>query len=326
MTRNVTTGYFEASLDFRDRAFVLAKDCIGSEVPFRYKSFALALCFPNFDMNDRDGFGHPKPTLKGTDIAMDWIKNRHNPLDGKSYGSETYRNDKEVYRFVCNQIIVRSKTEVTARHARGIKQALPEWQNMFIEWLEVLEYTDLEYGGVEVTQQTEIESFYVRKYKKARQIREKDPQYITFVGSYSEGMKAVQLQKALYRSEHGKRPPAYYTMLIDALKHLHQHRYRQSVLDTATALEMCFTELLEKELSSLEARQRELITSKHEGVVKLHEALKKLGVTLPSQNDMIQKVAKPRNDAVHRGIEISHSQAKDALEFVRSFIYTRLPL
>jgi hypothetical protein len=317
-------GYFETAIDFGSRHFDFEKDCVGAEVHLAFHGQHFVICFPWFDFNELDGFGHPKPTLKGTPVKLNWLRRDD---EDHMFGHEHHRDDKNrtVLRFACNQLIVRSRGQVTAAEARKAKARLVLWRDVFAKWWEVVGYDDLERSSSRVEQADSLECYFVyrAKDKKPRPIKSSKENSVSMTLSTSAGIDKKKLQRILKYSADGKYAPGYYVQLIDALKHYNQEKYRQSILDSATATEMALTQLLDNRLIAARPQQRRLIFDKYRQISGLTAGLKVLGETLPA--DIEAKIGTPRNRAIHKGAEVTHDQAKEALQLARTFIYAKLP-
>lgn len=329
MTTKSVTGYFEAVLDFDDRYFRLAEDCVGAEIPFEFNGRQYIICLPNFDFEKLDGvFGHPQPTRRGTRIGLNWLETKQ--TEGDSYGSEYSYNPttKTVLKFSCNKLIIRSKLPITAAQARKAKRELPVWKQLFGDWFETSEYTDLEDGGVRVEQADNIQAYYLptAKPKTSRRIKSKDQSGSSITVSMHDGFTTSSLDRALKLTSNGQTPPGYYQQIVSALKYFHKEEYRQCVLDAATAFEMALIQMLDARLSHLSVEEKKLIEDKYRQIVGLSDGLRKLGYDVPSNADIRQKLAEPRNSAIHKGKIVSSIEALEALQFAKGFIYSRFPL
>jgi hypothetical protein len=328
MTTKSVTGYLEAVLDFDDRHLRLADDCVGAEVQFEFNGQQYIICLPNFDFEKLDGFGHPRPTAHGTKIGLNWLEGKL--VEGDNYGSEFSHNPKTkiVLKFSCNRLIIRSKLPVTAAQARKAKKELPAWKNLFGDWLEASEYTDLEDGGVIVDQADNNQAYYlpVAKPKTSRRIKSQNQLGSTITVTMHDGLTVASLGKALKLASSGQIPPGYYQQIVSALKYFHKGEYRQCVLDAATAFEMALTQMLDARLSHLSPGEKKLIEDKYRQIIGLSDGLRRLGCDVPSNADIKQKLAEPRNAAIHKGRIILKVEAQEALQFVKDFIYSRFPL
>ena len=318
-------GYFETAIDFGDRYFSFEADCVGSEVHFNFNGQYYIICLPNFDFKKPDGFGHPTPTFDNTRVKMDWLKSAQHK---NTFGSEYHRDPKNelVLQFSSNHLVVRSRGAVSPELARKAKSDLLLWRDLFAKWSEVMRYEDLEHNDTQVQQIDSLRSYFVpsQKNKEARRIKNRKENHISIIANMTTGIEIKQLKTILKRASVGQYPPGYYMLLISALKHYNQKKYRQSILDSATAIEMTLTQLLDNKLVTITAQQRKLIFDKYRQISGLTSALKALGVTLPP--DIGIKIGTPRNQAIHKGLEVTEAQAREALQVARAFIYRQLKL
>lgn len=300
--------------------FEFEEDCVGAEIQFHFRGQRYLICLPNFDFNKPDGFGHPTPSLKGTRVKLAWLTGKS---DDHIFGREHSRDpkNKKVLRFTCNQLIVRSSGLATADIARKAKTDLLLWRDIFAKWWEVIGYDDLEGSNTYVEQKDSLECYFIYAHnsRKTRRIKSKGENRISIVATMANGFNLTHVKRALKYAAHGKEPPGHYVLLIDALKHYNQKKYRQSILDSATAIEMALTLLLESRLANHSSLQRKLIFDKYKQIGGLTSALKQLGHAIPS--DIGTKIGTPRNQAIHKGREIKKEEAREALEVARTFIY-----
>jgi hypothetical protein len=255
---------------------------------------------------------------------MKWLVNSP---DSIGFAGGINEKNKKILHFSCSQLIVRSWGKMNAAEMRQAKNNIAEWRNILSRWLEVIEYTDLENTGMDVEQDDLLECFSVSpiKSKKARRIKNRVPTSIKMTINITAAVQKLTLKKALKLSATDLYPAGYYLLLISALKYLNQKQFRQCILDSATAFEMALIQLLDLRLNKITPMQKTLIEKKYQGLTNLATALRKLGENLPPENDIRIKIAEPRNKAIHQGVEVTKSQAVDALGFVKSFIYSKFP-
>jgi hypothetical protein len=314
-------GYFECSIDLGDKHLILGADCVGAVISFAYKKRDYQIHFPYFDFEKSDGFGHPLPTALGTKIGLTWLNTRSGI---REYGSEHKRNKTNVLGFSASKFIVRSKKPVAASVARRMKQELPAWQSLFTDWLEVLEYSNLESSGMDVQQEKKVEAYFLVRNKKARRVKKRGENTASITINMRNDLSIRQIKKALSMASTNKVPPIYYSQLMSALRHHDNKLYRQSVLDTATATELAMTQLLEDQLSNHTVPQRRKLMKRYRQLSGLELGLTTLNVLVPS--DISVNIGIPRNAAMHKGEVITSQQSQDALNTAKSYIYTKLPL
>jgi hypothetical protein len=320
-------GYFETTVDFDARVIRLSEDCVGARVHFAFRNDHYVICFPNFDFNNLDAFEHPRPTAEGTKIRLNWIKDK---LQGDNYGTEYSHNpvDKKVLKFSASRLVIQSRGPVNRAQARKAKNDLPVWSELFVSWLEALQYTDLSNSGIRVTQENDLQAYFIPLSDKRtnRRIKKRKQPASNIAVTLFDGFAKSDLQKALHIASKSIFSPGYYQQIISALRYFNSDNYRQCLLDTATAFEMAMIDLLDDRLKGITVAQKALIGDKYQQIIGLSDALRKLGVSVPTQHDIQTKVAEPRNAAVHRGVIVTRDEANIALVFVKDFIYSSLPI
>lgn len=260
----------------------------------------------------------------------------------KRIGRRKYiqHTDMEVFEFGVKKMIVQSTKAVDAKTARKYKKQITEWQTIFPLWLQAVEFRDLSSPTTGVTWEHrppgDTESHFIPTYKyyydlghNIRRIRSKVRQNSILTFNRQDPIATKSIVKALRLSQDGSMPPSYYIQLINALRHFGRGRYRQAVFDTATAFEIALTKILDDRLTNLDTQQKRLIDKRYKGkgIMALHDALKTLGVSgTLTESSIRENVTNPRNDAIHQGKDVSKVEAEKALEFVKTFIYARLPV
>jgi hypothetical protein len=311
--------YLECSIDLKEKHLNLGENCIGAAIPFAFGTNNYEIHLPKFDLKNKDGFNHPRPTRTGTKIALSWIE------DQKGFGSEHTRDkDGKVLGFSVRKLIIKSVDEMTETAASAAKKDLKEWQKCFTSWLEAYHFLDLEDSGFKVVQDTIVDAYLVgTKDKKPKRIASATEGANIYVTRY-KNLKLAEMQPSLLKTTAGNYPPSYYSLLISGLRNINKDEYRVSLLDTATAVEMALTELLDRQLTNLTTAQKQIFAEKHLGIHNLRDALKKLGVV--THNDLQQLVGSPRNKAIHKGEVVSKDAAQKALDTAKKFLYDDLPL
>jgi hypothetical protein len=231
--------------------------------------------------------------------------------------------------FSAKELIIRSKDALSSNEARRLKKQLILWRDVIADWLEVISFVDYEHSGSNVEQADILRDCYLvpsAATKKHRRVISKLENSVTIIFNARSGISKEQLSLALKKSMLGYHPLPQFLFLISGLKYLNKKKYRECVLDAATAFEMVLTILLERRLASVSAAQKQLIEIKYKQIMNLYAALKSLGERLPVQNDVQTKVAEPRNRAIHEGQEILENEARDALNLVKRFTYQKFPV
>lgn len=319
------TSYFEAAVDLDERRLPLPGEFIGKVVPFTFKNQHYQICFPNFDFQPNDRGGQATVTRRDTKIALNWIEGNERRYAHK-IGSEIGNDGTGVTKFSVSRLIVRSSKPVTSAVARKAKHDLAEWRDLFIVWLEALEYRDLENSSLDVDQRKYIDAYSVAsgKASRVRRIKRKNENSATIRISIISSINPKMFRKALRQANLRKYPPDYYKLLIKGLKYFNEGQYRQSLFDTATATEMTLAQLLDDMLTIRVPRHKKRLMKDYWQLKGLILGLTTLGLTI--NPDIAAKIGTPRNKAIHAGEEVSKTQAQEALKTAKAFILTTFPL
>lgn len=325
-------GYLEASLDLEEHTLYLDGSCIGAEVEFEYKGKRYVICFPSFDLAGLDKkkeddlrFYKPKSVAQNTRIRLNWLERTKDRPYGHAYINA---KTKTVNRFSCNRIIIRSVGKMTFAEARQAKKDLEVWKSLFIAWQQVLKFKDLTATNLKVEQENEVESYLVELpndgFEEVGDIGAQ-PKGVNIIASAVDYFSQADIKKTLSRCSLDTLPPDPHLRIISALKLYNNDDYRQSLFDSATAVEISLTALLDMRLDKVEAAVRNLLLDKYsgKGINFLLIALKELKVVI-NDNELKTRIATPRNRAIHEGVEVSSEQAKDALNLAKDFIYSQL--
>lgn len=321
------TGYFESTVDFKDKHFLLPEQFVGKVIPFTFKGQHFQIHFPNFDFTPNDRAGDCKVTRRDTRIALNWIEG--SGRDSSKYGhASSWNKDGEVTQFSASRLIIRSNKPVLPVEARKAKQNLVEWPERLAAWVEALEYCDLEGSGMYVEQEKEVEAYFIKqnapKGKGVRRIKRKKAYGANIYLTSRRPLDPKSFRKALRQTDNGGLPPDYYNLLLMGLKHFNEKRYRQSLLDTATAVELALAQILDDRLTMTAPQHKNKLMKQYRQLSGLTLGLTTLGENIPS--DLKDKIGTPRNQAIHAGAEVTETKSREALQVAKAFIYARLPL
>lgn len=327
MMTEIAQGYFETALDFRPGEFRLRGECVNAKLPFHFGGREYYLHLPDFDFSHIvEERQRPRPTYVGSDVLMDWPQN----LRGwANFGFDYHRTATEVKAFLCDHLVVRTQNEVDATRAAEIPKSLLAWQELFVDWYEALNLENLAArtsGGV---QEARSSGGHLTKGNAHSRVRTNDAPTIGVVVSMNDDHAAGvnELRAALDKASLGTPPPLTYLYLMHSLKHLDSKRYRESVLDSATALELALTELAQQKLGGPGITIAKKFFKKHRMLGNLYAGvLNNLQVQLPPITTMLAAVANPRNDAVHQGKPVSNTEASNAFNFVEQVLVGHLPI
>lgn len=295
-----TTGYFESTVDFKDKHFLLPGQFVGKVVPFIFKGQHFQIHFPNFDFKPSDHAGDCKVTRRGTRIALNWIEGAGR--DSSKYGNaSSWNKDGEVTQFSASRFVVRSNKPLSSAEARKAKQNLEYWPERLATWTEALEYHDLEASSIHVEQEKEIEAYFLKqstpgvKPKSARRIKRKKAHGASIYLTSRSPLDAKGFRKALRQADKGVLPPDHYNLLVMSLKHFNEKRYRQSLLDTATAVELALAQMLDDRLTATAPQYKNKLMKQYRQLSGLTLGLTTLGEGIAP--DLKDKIGTPRNQA-----------------------------
>lgn len=145
------------------------------------------------------------------------------------------------------------------------------------------------------------------------------------VGSSSRGFNEVGLSQVLEHASNGIEPLLPFYFFLDAERAQFDEHYRKSVLDSATATEVCFSLIIGRFLPATDDLNK-YIYSKHSSLRQKRELLKVLKVDLPEKEaDYLNKLDYVRNRVIHAGYVPSKREVNAALMIAEKTLYTLLP-
>jgi hypothetical protein len=311
---------FEAEVPLGEYRLTFFTEHVDQEINFLLDNIKLAIVLPNF--KKEKGFNSPQVTFEDTNIKLNWIKK--NNSEEKSFGYATSWNDQtnKVDSFYLNSLIIRSRNIITLEEAHKIRLALTSWKNLFMSWLEVITYHDLENMDLFIQDTHPPRAYLIDGSEEIPQPIKNDNEKIIMIITAKELPQSDDIKKALKYTSEKVELPIYLIQLLNGLKHYHKEQYRESLLDTSTAFEIAQAELLRLRLKDLSLAQRKLIENKYNNISTLRYALKELGVkNVPSEAEVHTKIATPRNKAIHNAQKVSREDAMNALLLGKKFIY-----
>jgi hypothetical protein len=109
------------------------------------------------------------------------------------------------------------------------------------------------------------------------------------------------IKNILCRTSKGESPKLSYYFLLDANRAISESNYRKSILDSATALEVCFSDVISEELN-VTGKLKDYIFKKGDSLYKKRELLKALAIALPkTERDYQLDLESIRNKVIHSG-------------------------
>jgi hypothetical protein len=127
----------------------------------------------------------------------------------------------------------------------------------------------------------------------------------------------ITLKKVLNATSQNKSLCLEYHLIKNSMIALQNQEYRTSILESATALELCFSNLLKRKLKVNNEKLKMQILKMNNSINKKIILLKTIDVELPPkkfQSDVIDI----RNSTIHSGTDVSESEAENAYEIVKS--------
>lgn len=212
-----------------------------------------------------------------------------------------------------------------------IVNCLQEWRDLLVDNINVALQRNY-YGNTKVINSEYYNFHEYALFKKSSGPdkefipKELQNQSITIVALNIEGFNQTSLQKILDETSLKKKPLLPFYFYLDAEKAELESNYRKSILDSATAIEVCFSMIIAKLLPN-ENKLNKYIFSKHYSLHQKRDLLKALEVTLPFTNkEYADNIDKIRNRVIHGGYSPNASEIITSLKITRQTIYKMLPL
>lgn len=296
---------FEAWLHIGEREIIFDHSSLGKKVNFTLGGLEMSLLFPVAVAEE----GNAKLKSQHKSV-IDWDERVH--ANSHIVAEKKIKGKFEIQEFSCKGFVVISNTEIDNTTALKIHRTLESWLESFILRLELNLFADFDIE-VDITTESYPEAYIIVGDDVKR--LDSGPIEINFnlanSISFRDFAKAMHdfENKTLLDSEH---------YLINALKLYNKGEYRQCLIDCATAVEIGLSEMFYVEISEANEKLLGLIEMKYKMIANLREGLKYLGIATP--NELIELVAKPRNEAVHKGMTPARDDAYKALETTKSFV------
>ena len=143
------------------------------------------------------------------------------------------------------------------------------------------------------------------------------------------GATGVELGAAFQHASVGEVLPIQHDLLLDAHTALFSDDLRRAVVDAATAAEVVLAQWIRRRLEErgLTTDEALRVTDEVNGIAELYRLSTALGLSLtPSRKQVIDRIAQPRNLAVHAGEEPSHQAARNAFVCAQAIVDEVAPL
>ncbi|MCU7548746.1 hypothetical protein OCK74_06435 [Chitinophagaceae bacterium LB-8] len=133
------------------------------------------------------------------------------------------------------------------------------------------------------------------------------------------------IQQVLDATSKGKAPLLPFYFLFDAERARFEKNYRKSILDSATAVEVCFSFLISQLLPFNEDLNK-YVASKHNSLRLKRDLLKVLKVSIPvREKEYIEDLDIVRNKVIHAGHIPTVHEAYTAYKIAKETLYALLP-
>jgi len=317
------TAQIESLISLGNNSLKLDCSCIGKSLDFEYLGYKSHIIFPTFKYKDDNLF--PPNDFVSTynkSVIINW--------SGKSGGTGSVYCLKEEnpLEFSCWSVLVVSSQTIDEHDKKLYYESLFTWKEKFIKWIEALSYEDLTYNSFEVSKQRnfEVESYITDGKKKPLALFAKNEAInVTLHREKPLGYKDIKKALSMCANE----VPEYYNYLIYGLKYFNNKDYRHCVLNCATALEIAYAKVFDDHrcANTIPTTTIDYLYKKWEdsGIGYKVGVLNALGENI-SKKKINKVVSNLRNSAIHAGVVISEPDAKKCLEFVKKYLYKRLPL
>lgn len=333
----MSRGYVEAEIDLDDREICIDGKLAGVMIPFEFKSKHYQICIPHFNAINSLNENPPKPTFEGTPASNNWVNRKNFVMsvhwkDIIQYGSAVNYKPRlgTTEKIIIQKFVVRSMSTVTVRQSRVIKKELRQFNSLFIEWLEVITYCDfrIQHNKDPFLDNRKIfqSSFVSEEGDVERKIITRSDEMVTLWQKNFNVLPLASLHLVLEKLKDGIPPPLYYQQLMQAVRHLNDGAYRQCIFDAATAFEVALSKKFELQISSHTEQEQKKIKKKFYQISGLIDGLEIWGGTGFDKSLAIEKVATPRNKAIHEGRLVTRANAEQAVSYTHDYIYFQLPL
>ncbi|WKZ31150.1 MAG: hypothetical protein QY318_00035 [Candidatus Dojkabacteria bacterium] len=305
----MSKGNFEALVKFPHHNFHLSAELVGTELPFKYEGYELKICFPDFDSKT----GKPKFHKPIFDEGLMWEVRQ----DYHDYFIQQHEvdNDEQLIDFLCNQFVVKSQREMRIDSVKKVVTKLHSWQKLFISWIEVINFIDLEEQYSRIRDQNPFDVCFLREGAEPKRVK-------TGINTIEIMMRESALTKAdfqmaLNKASSGKSPAPYFMNLMYAKKFFNEDNYRQSVIESAIACELGLAKILKIKFPGEITK----ISKNKLGLGSLCRKLKDKQVKDIDYGSVEKDINDKRIAVLHKGHSMSRTDAQSALTTCHSLIY-----
>ena len=316
----MSSKYFEACFKFSsDRMILLDGELAGTCVRVNINGIDTNIIFPSFE---HDTWQNDENITEYVDIIS--LKTV-SISDGIKYAFESFvdvnvletltevkkaKTNHKVLIFSMNGLMIRSTKELSAPEISKLEDGLRGWTEELLNTIETVMLANLRPAIVK----EEGSMFGMYGVSKNGIFESMNYGNAIFTGIDSAPLAKTEIHKiikAMYRTG----PISNYLCL--AAKNISENKYRNSIIDSATCIEMALYEDCSLQLAPLSMEKIEYVL-KRKTLGSLVEFARLLQISLPA--DITENLVKVRNRTIHKGYEISKDEANKALIVAKSYI------
>lgn len=290
----------------------LTYDCLGKSFGIKINGIQGTLLTPSLPPDlTKDSFSYCWPFLVQ---PKSHIKFSEDIIWGKPH---TGTNDGSTLERFMIQFEYKNDLEFDQINHK-IKDGIGSWINRFRENLFGFGH-NIDSPGIKVKNswQYDYDFYYTSKEaEKTISIFIKDPDEVYIY--IEEPINMNEFEQTLAKTSENKRLILEYQLLKDANQSLLNDNYRKSVLDCATALELCLTNVLKKDLQ-IKGDLLDKILLMNNSITKKRGLMKYTKHILPKHN-YEKDIEGLRNRAIHIGKTPTENEAKKAYEIVKEVV------
>ena len=175
----------------------------------------------------------------------------------------------------------------------------------------------LEYKGLKVKSSSHLDFDYYSKAKgqKCEKIKPNRKNIIE-VKLLDNAIGFKTFKNVLKSTSQNKSLCDEYQLIKNSQIALENNEFRKSIFESASALELCFTNVLKRKLKVNNEKLKTHILKMNNSIDKKISLLKTLDIELPS-NKYQKDVSEIRNRAIHAGVDVSEQEAEKAFKIVK---------
>lgn len=325
---DIEKGMLVFAFNLGVKNLILDHTCVGAEIDFVVAGSSVAIFLPSFIFVGTPDRPWLRPSFSETGVVGKWMDVQREDVSPYGYVSSYpgESTNETPNSFEVQRIVIGSRGELDRITADRILSETKSILLEFVKWVEVLAFWDSGYERLIPGLGRVLSPIFVDGSGQATQLDE--PRHILQITmDKREPPNLDLLRRALWHAQTGSEIESIHSFLISAFRQAHRGNFRNAILDVATSMEMALIRISEASLKS----NREAISSTYfrmfTGLVDLCDGIKILTGSAPlNKEELKNKIAQPRNAAIHRGEEITSREAFTAITFAREFIYSHVSL